>query len=176
MSVEVEAQNVVLVEEGNLPPPVTLDGATGLPIDDNEVVAEVTDAAVEIAEIEAGKEIAIAQIKADTAIAIEHEITERVETSRTVDEEREYQWQLMQENMAALSEQVQTLGSSLAHLLTPPPSEPEPEAVEVTETLSIPQSISDVTNSTPMEAIGESVSESLAEPIIAPKRPRRRAI
>lgn len=179
MATEVEAENVVVLD-GDLPP-LTLDNLTGQevpPAPPLEVVEEVTDSAVEIAEIEAGEAIAIAQINADAMVAVEEEITARV----LGDAERENQWQELMTNMGTLHQRVEDLALRLDHLSTPP-TLPEPEAEIVTEDsvtepgpLSIPQSIADLTSSTPMGAIGESVAESLAAENVEPARRRRRAI
>jgi len=165
-------------------PPLTLDNLTGQPIDGEEtppieVVEEVTETAVAIAEIEAGKEIAIAEINADLQRELDDNFTER-ETAR--EHEREISWQEMDEKLTALQATTLHLSETVellkAQVSTPQPS-PEVETVETLtqpEPLSIPQSIADATSETPMAAIGESVAESLAAEEVQPARRRRRAI
>lgn len=128
--------------------------------------------AVEIAQIEADRDITIAAIHAETEQA-------HIE-ARSESEERDEQWRDVQDRLASLTEQVATLAAGLALLSTPPAlpvavveepaPEPGTEELPGTETNLTPQSTKDETSETPTEAID--VSE--AEKPEAPEPPRRK--
>lgn len=124
------------------------------------------ETAVEIARIEAERDVTIAETHA--AVEIAH-IEARAEHEGT-----DEKWHELQSQLASLQEQVQTITTALAVLSTPQPllveEAPEPlaEAPE-TETNLTPPSTKDETSETPTEAID--VSE--AEKPEAPEPPRR---
>ena len=171
-TVETEA-TVLLDDEGN---PVT--AMVQLP--ESEPVSD----AVAIAEIDANKEITIAALHVDAAIA-STEAHAEIETARIeVESERETTWQndltAMRANIMELEARITELSAVLAPPLIPTAlmEAEEPLVIVEPETLT-PQSMSD-----PMPEMVTVVTlsdgdESLAEimaPIIALEKPRRRLI
>jgi len=160
---------------------IVVNPADELPADDiGEAIIEAGSDAVEIARIEADKEITIAAIHAETEqVSIEaHAEARAVEAEAYV--EREDRWQDHQNQLANLQEQVSSLTEAITSISTLLASSSDPEqeaetvivADEVT-TISTPQSTSDETNLTPMEVISESVEE---KPAVVPERKRVRLI
>jgi hypothetical protein len=161
VSLEVETNQTpatsLLDEHGNV-----IEGDEGDEADEAEAIADaletVSSDAVEIARIEANKEIAVAAIHAE------------VETARL---EGDDQWQeMMQTNIQELQSGMQELRVQLSAVLSAPMQsqvEPEPVAVEV-ETLT-PQSTSDETSETRTVVTAESVEEKPVQ-----KRGKRRGI
>lgn len=80
-----------------------------------EAVEEVTDATVQIAEIEANRDIIIAEIQAETQVA----------AIEAVEEESADKWSMLEMQVSNLSEQVATLTAMLS---IPPASEALPSS------------------------------------------------
>ncbi len=149
-----------ILEQENESPLATVEievnaGEAGVDNDDAELSADddviieavegVTDSAVAIAEIQADRDVELAQINA--AVEIEH-----IEARK---EEKGELWEAMEN----LSTQVQSLSETVNLLLesqlTPP------ILAETDPTITTPQSTLDPTTETPMELAPESVAENL---------------
>jgi hypothetical protein len=138
-------------------------------------VAEVqADSEVEIAEIRAAETIGVAQINAD----VERErIAAQERATTNVVESEEEKWQeitSLREQVTSLSETVTRLAQSLTTPEPDPSTLPQSEVVEV-ENLT-PQSTSEETSETQMEALQENVGEKPGAEAAALVRRVRRAI
>jgi hypothetical protein len=140
-----------------------------------EEIAEVqAESEVVIAETKAAENIAIATINADVERA-RIEAQERAATNVAGNEEEKWQ------EITSLREQVTSLSETvtrLAQSLTPPePDQSTPPQSEVVEVENlIPQSTSEETSETQMEALQESVGERPGQEVAALARRVRRAI
>lgn len=127
--------------------------------------------AVEIARIEAEKEVTIAAIHADVA-------TTEIEARAEGESERDERWHELQSQLANLTGQVASLSETVAALSILPALLPvaeviaEPEPEPETETISTPPSTREETSETPTEVIDVSEAEKPEAP--APAKARLR--
>jgi len=179
--VETETVDATVLTEGGEPSAVLVQ----LPEGESEPVELPASDAVEIARIEADKEITIAAIQADTTVAIVETETELANARIEAEQEREETWQSQVEelrtNIAALETRITDLSTALAAPSTPIApqeldlvlvAEPEAETVES----STPVSMSVPMLETQTEAILKDVAESPAETVALAKRIKRRLI
>jgi hypothetical protein len=174
----VEAEASVLLDEQGEP----IAAIVELP--ENEEITNPVSDAVAIAEIDANKEITIAALHVDAAIASTEAHTE-IESARIeLESERETQWQSelneLRMNIAELETTMMTLSAALANPSSPTvsPEAEEPLVIVDPETLML-ASTSDPMPEIATEATLSDAGESLAEiiaPIIAVEKPRRRLI
>jgi hypothetical protein len=134
-----------------------------------EVIEEVSETVVAVAEIEAETERHISDNEAAVALAAIEAQNERDEGSWR------HEAEALQTNLRELSLQVETLASQLSALASGqsnPTLSPAPEEVLEPETISTPPFTSDGTSETPMEASPASEDERPA-PDQPPARRRR---
>lgn len=131
---------------------------TAVPPEQNTAVdVEEIRAAVDLARIEADKEVALANIDADTKVR-----EQMAEIIQHENEEKE-QWTILQDQVSALTETVTTLRDQISTLLTPPPPLQETEIQ------------AEIQAEIPADQIPEEYPES-AEESPAQQTPKRRTI
>jgi seryl-tRNA synthetase len=184
----VETTAIVHVEEGE-PTGVHVElpaGEEEAPAEEPapEPAEEPASEAVEIAEIEAARDVVVAEIAAKTAVALAAEETARIEAANQEEKTWQNEAEELRTNLRELKDQVDRLFSALPSTRQPSP-EAEPEEAEPEEAepespvdpamISITASMSEGTSETPMEATPASAAES-REPEAAPAKRRRRPI
>ena len=124
---------------------------------EQEQVETVTDAAVEIAKIEAERDIIIEEIRSETRVAE----TEALADASMVNQEQTQWQQNIEMRLAMLAETVETLAAQL----TPPQS---PQADTNPETMNNPASGES-------EVMQDSQEPDAAEPAPEPQKPRKKS-